>query len=75
MGLLIIIILFVGLPLLGYFLLTGIFDMFVKKDDYDYQPPSKYIDNSVHHHYHDNRSIYLDGNKALPDSEESSSDI
>ncbi|MDF0706604.1 hypothetical protein [Flagellimonas okinawensis] len=64
MGLLIIILLFIGLPVLGYFLFTGLFDaIFGKSDNDPYSPskPTKIIDKSVHHHYHDNRQIHVDG--------------
>ncbi|MGN7514485.1 MAG: hypothetical protein ACTHOM_08925 [Allomuricauda sp.] len=66
MGWLIIIVLFLGLPILGYFLFTGLFDAFFGKSNNDPYPPSKptkIIDKSVHHHYHDNRQIHVDGEK------------
>ena len=75
MGTVIVIALFIGLPLLGYFLFTGVFDLFFPKDSNDsYSGPSKIIDNSVHHHYHDNRTLYVDGDKILPNSDKSTVD-
>ncbi|MBO0323456.1 hypothetical protein J0X14_14200 [Muricauda sp. CAU 1633] len=59
---------------LGYFLFTYVFDLFTKQED-DFYRPSKYIDNSVHHHYHDNRTLFIDGDKILRDRNESASDI
>ncbi len=64
MGWFLIIFLFIGLPVLGYYLFTGIFDIFFKSGDGDYPTISnqqKIIDKSVHHHYHDKRQIHVDG--------------
>ncbi len=75
--LLFIVFMFLVAGLLGYLLFTGIFGLFFNSSKYDdhYSGPSKYIDNSVHHHYHDNRSVYLDGDKFIPDRDKSSSDV
>lgn len=77
LGLLIIFFMFLIAGSLGYLLFTGIFGMFFNSSKYDdnYSGPSKYIDNSVHHHYHDNRVAYLDGDKFIPNRDKSSSDI
>ncbi len=76
MGWIIVIALFIGLPLLGWFLFTGAFDLITgyKKDD-SISTPWISIDKSTHHHYHDNRSIHLDGDKILPDRDETTIDI
>lgn len=68
MSLLIVILLFIAAPILGYFLFTGLFDLICGNnddDEYDYSKPTKFIDKSVHHHhhYHDNRQIHVDGEK------------
>ncbi|MFC4219397.1 hypothetical protein [Flagellimonas marina] len=50
--------------MLGYFLFTGVFDMIFGKNEeapYYQSNPTKIIDKSVHHHYHDNRKINVDG--------------
>lgn len=60
MGWLFVIALFIGLPLLGWFLFTGFFDT-VTGFGTNEEKSSKYIDRSVHHHYHDNRQVHLDG--------------
>ena len=41
---------------IGYFVFTGLFDLIVGKNQ-----DSTFIDKSVHHHYHDNRSITYEG--------------
>lgn len=66
MGWLIVIFLFIGLPILGYFLFTGLFDIIfgrINNDPYSPSKPTKIIDKSVYHHYHDNRQIHVDGEK------------
>ena len=43
----------------GYYLFTFVFDLFFGKhlkDDYNHPT---YIDKSVHHHYHDNRTLNI----------------
>ena len=71
MGLFILILLFVGLPIGGDFLLTWLFDIIT-----GYEPTKtyKYIDRSTHHHYHDNRQLTIDGNKFTPNSDKSTID-
>ncbi|MCL6272539.1 hypothetical protein M3P19_00880 [Muricauda sp. 2012CJ35-5] len=64
MGWLIVLFFFIVLPILGYLLFTGIFDMFFKAGDVDLNlSPRKYIDKSTHYHYHDNRQIHIDGER------------
>lgn len=62
MGLFIILVLFIALPVLGYYLFTGVFDLFFPQETDSYSPEKKpfiYIDRSNHHY--DNRQIHLDG--------------
>lgn len=45
----------IAFGLAGWYLFTGIFDAIFKHDDQCTK--NTYIDRSIHHHYHDNRSI------------------
>ena len=65
-------VIFIGLPVLGYYLFTGVFDSIT-----GYSKEGTYIDKSthVHHHYHDNRSVHLDGNKLTSNRDEPTIDI
>lgn len=60
MGIVLVILFLAVCGAAGYFLFTGIFDAVAGKPN----PP--YIDRSVHHHYHDERSVHYH----LPDGEE-----
>ncbi|MCM4170072.1 hypothetical protein DHD32_01160 [Arenibacter sp. TNZ] len=50
----------IGAGLLGRLIFLAIFDLFIKpEDDYTSYKPPTIIDKSVHHHYHDNRTVNL----------------
>ena len=76
-GLLIIVVFLFLFAAFIYMIVTGLFDWSInraKESDFDYSDRT-YVDKSVHHHYHDNRSIYLDGDKVLPNSDETTIDV
>lgn len=73
-GLILVFLFILSGGVLGYFLFTSVFDMFSKSDN-DCFGSSKYIDNSTHHHYHDNRTLFIDGDKVLRDRNESSTEV
>ena len=58
LGALLIIGFLIVCGLAGYYLFTGIFNLFFPPDKYD-SKSSTYIDKSVHHHYHDNRTLNI----------------
>lgn len=43
----------------GYYLFTFVFDLFFGKHLKDDHTPPTYIDKSVHHHYHDSRTLNI----------------
>lgn len=57
-------ILFVGLPLLGWFVFTSIFDAVT-----GYDKPVKSKDTYITNHYHDNRSVHIHTNQETKDLE------
>ncbi len=61
MGILILLLIVIGAGLLGRFIFLTIFDSVFGKPKDEYPYDSTYIDNSVHHHYHDNRSVHVNG--------------
>lgn len=73
LSLLSLLFLFILAGLVGRAIVLAIFDSFVPKDE-GYKTDT-YIDNSVHHHYHDYRTVNMDGksfkrNKISSDSDE-----
>lgn len=65
-------ILMIGFGFLCRFIVLTVFDSFFKNKE---EETHTYIDKSIHHHYHDNRSIHLDGNKITPNGKESTIDV
>ncbi len=70
MWVLFLFILMIGFGFLCRFIVVSIIDLFIKEEE-----THTYIDKSIHHHYHDNRSIHLDGNKITPNGKESTIDV
>ncbi|WP_435415866.1 hypothetical protein [Polaribacter aestuariivivens] len=53
-----VLFLLIGLPIAGYYLFTGIFDVIVgpnKKEDYHFKP-----DTHIHHHYNTHNHLHID---------------
>lgn len=67
-----VIVIFLLCGLGGYFLFTWLFDLVT---GYEPTKTHKYIDRSVHHHYHDNRQLTVNGNKFTSDRDKSTVDI
>lgn len=56
----------------GYFIFTFIFDLIT---GYRPEKSHKYIDQSVHHHYHDNRKLTINGDEFTPNGNKSTIDV
>ena len=57
-GVILILGFLIACGLAGYYLFTSIFNLFFPSDKNDSIPPTV-IDKSVHHHYHDNRTLNI----------------
>mgnify|MGYP003639379967 CR=1 FL=1 len=58
LGAILILVFIIGAGFLGYFIFTSIFNLFFPPDKNDFTPPT-YIDKSIHHYYHDNRTLNI----------------